>query len=281
MDAFKGNANRSGPSPAGLKRGTFLKNGLLAVFGLVAAARGAAFAEAAQAPPKPRPQAHPEGTTPVPFRFIEGKPALPPLDTPLLFARQQSNPQFCTHQVLALVMEEHNENSFPWVQYNQLTTSHTGGDACGFYSRVYKQGPGWSAGVHSEIFSSNWGVGIGVNIEVSNDYEGQSGFNGIFGAVILSLGKRPAKAGLLLGGKQRFEHGLLLQAATDTGLDLQGDCNVGLNLHHNRLRLAEGAWLDFDEKGEVRLRYWKGKLEFFKGDKRVAYLPLDKPDHEL
>ena len=35
-----------------------------------------------------------------------------------------------------------------------------------------KHGPGWSSGLHSEVFNHSRAVAFGVNIEMSNDYSG-------------------------------------------------------------------------------------------------------------
>ena len=265
-------------SEALVTRESFLKNGLLAVFSLVA---GAQCVASAADEPVENPQVYPKPEDALPFRFVQGTLDIPPLDTPILWAREQLNPQFCTHELLCLVMEEHHENSYPWVQYNQLTTDHTGGDAVVFYSRLHKQGPGWSCGNHSEVFSSNWGVGIGVNIEVSNNYEGEEGFNGIYGSVILGLGKRKPKSGILISGEPGFINGIELNAQHDTGIDLDCQADVGINLHDNRLRLNEGAWLDLDAEGNVRMRYFEGNLEFWNGEQRVAHLPMTGEDRAL
>lgn len=168
-------------------------------------------------------------------------------------------------------MDEERENTWPWVQYNQLRTAHTGGDAVVFYSRLHKDGPGWSCGYHSEVFSKNWGVGSGVNIEMTNDYEGTEGFNGIYGIVIQAHDKRPTKAAVMCEGVQPFEN----------GIDLRGPTDVGINLHGNRLRLNEGAWIDFDAEGRVRMRYCQGSIEFWNGDRRVAHIPMNDEDREI
>jgi hypothetical protein len=259
-------------------RESFLKNGLLAVFGLVA---GAQLVASAADEPTVNPQEYPKPEDLVPFRFVQGAPEIPPLDSPIVWAREQLNPQFCTHELLSLVMEERHENSYPWVQYNQLTTSHTGGDAVVFYSRLQKDGPGWSCGNHSEVFSTNWGVGIGVNIEVSNNYEGDEGFNGIYGAVIQGFGKRQPKSGVLITGGLGFENGIELNAKHGTGINLDCETDVGINLHDNRLRLNEGAWLDLDAEGKVRMRYFEGNLEFWNGESRIAHLPMTGEDRAL
>ena len=135
--------------------------------------------------------------------------------------------------------------------------------------------------MHSEVFSKNWGVGIGVNIEIANQYEGTQGFNGIIGIEMQSLGPRKALAGLQIEGKGGFETLIHLRAEADHGIDVAADCGVGINLRQNSLRLNEGSCIELDEAGQVKLRYRDGRIEFLHGDRRVAHLPLDAEDHQL
>jgi hypothetical protein len=226
-------------------------------------------------------EAQPPAADVLPRRFIIGQPEIPPLDSPIVFAREGSSNAGGTVEVLSLIQEEKGDNSFPWTLYAQLRTRHTAGDACVVCTRLHKDGPGWSTGIHSEVFARNWGVGIGVNIEVSNQYEGNEGFNGVLGIEMQSQGPRPALAGLQIEGKGGYESMVRLRAQAQTGIDLDGKCGVGLNLHGNHLRLDEGAFLQLDQAGQIRLRYHKGNIEFFNGDKRIAYLPTNAEDHRL
>lgn len=214
-------------------------------------------------------------------RFVVGNPNIPPLDSPLVFAREGNNNKGGTREVLSLIQEEKGDSSFPWTLYAQLRTRHTAGDAVVLCSRLYKDGPGWSCGVHSEVFAKNWGVGIGVNIEVSNQYEGTAGFNGIIGIEMQSLGPKRALAGLQIEGQGGYETLVRLRAAADIGLDLPGNCGVGIHLRQNSLRLNEGSWVQLDQEGRVRLRYHQGNIEFFNGERRIAHLPVTGEDHAL
>ena len=258
-------------TPHTLTRRGFLRHALLPVF----AALGAGLSQTENAEAQ-----EPAGDM-LPRRFVVGQPDIPPLDSPITFAREGTHDGPQTHQVLSLIQEEKGPNSFPWTLYAQLRTAHTGGDAVGYYARLYKDGPGWSCGVHSEVFSKNWGVGIGVNIEVANQYEGTEGFNGIIGIEMQSLGPKPALAGLQIEGKGGFESGIRMRAETHVGVDITGQCDVGVHLRQNSLRMDEGSWVELDEEGKVRLRYREGNIEFWSGERRIAHLPVTAEDHAL
>ncbi len=260
----------SDPQDEPARRG-FVRRALLPLF---AALLGGALGEG-------KAQAQDQPSDALARRFVLRKPDIPPLDSPIVFGRQDESNDGKTHEVVSLIQQEDGENSFPWTLYAQLRTKHRGGDGVVFYSRLYKDGPGWSCGLHSEVFAKNWGVGIGVNIEVANQYEGDEGFNGVIGIEMQSLGPRRALAGLQIEGKGGYETLVRLRADAQTGLDLTGRTEVGINLHQSSLRLDEGAWVELDAEGQVRMRYYEGNIEFFRGDRRIAHLPVDAEDHEL
>lgn len=105
----------------------------------------------------------------------QGNPATQPLDTMVLFERgDDNNGRAMTHEVLSLIHEEKGKNSYPWTLYASLDTHHVSGDGCVVCSRLHKRGTGWSAGLHSEVFSHAPGVALGANIEMSNDYTGST-----------------------------------------------------------------------------------------------------------
>lgn len=251
-------------------RRTFLKAALVPALAAVAATAAVKESQAQETLPDTLPR-----------RFIVGKPDIPPLDTPILFAREGSHETGQTHEVLSLIQDEKGSNAFPWTVYAQLRTHHTGGDAVVFYSRLHKEGPGWSCGFHSEVFARNWGVGIGMNIEVGNQYEGTEGFNGVIGIEVQSLGPQPALAGLQIEGAGSFENMVRLRGRAETGIDMPGECGVGINLHGNSLRMDEGAWIELDQDGQVRMRYHEGNIEFFRGQERIAHIPVNGEDHAL
>ncbi len=248
---------------------------------LVPALAAAVAQLSSRAEAQPAAEPPPAPTDVLPKRFLVGNPEIPPLDSPIVFAREGTSNAGGTVEVLSLIQEEKGDSSFPWTLYTQLRTRHTAGDACGICTRLYKDGPGWCTGIHSEVFSKNWGVGIGVNIEVSNQYEGAEGFNSILGIEMQSLGPKPALAGLQIEGKGGYESMVRLRSDAQTGIDVSGKCDVGLNLHASSLRLDEGAFVQLDQAGLIKLRYHEGNIEFFNGDKRIAYLPTNAEDHKL
>ena len=256
-----------------VNRRSFFRAALVPALAAAVAQMGLARKAEAQAP-APTPDA-------LPKRFIVGQPEIPPLDSPIVFAREGTSNKGGTVEVLSLIQEEKGDNSFPWTLYAQLRTRHRGGDACVICTRLHKDGPGWSTGIHSEVFSRNWGVGIGVNIEVSNQYEGKEGFNGVIGLEMQSLGPKRASSGLQVEGQGGYETIVRLRADAQTGIDLTGKCEVGANLHGNSLRLDEGSFIQLDQTGQIKLRYYQGNIEFFNGDKRIAYLSTNAEDHKL
>src|ERR1035437_4155314 len=96
---------------------------------------------------------------PVTTRMRQGEPPGQPLDTMLLFERgDDNNGPAITHEVLSLIHQEKGKHSYPWTMYASLETHHETGDACVVCSRLHKHGPGWSSGLHSEVFNHSLGV---------------------------------------------------------------------------------------------------------------------------
>jgi hypothetical protein len=212
----------------------------------------------------------------------QGEPPEQPLDTMIRLRRSDdSNGRPMTHEVLSLIHEEKGRNSFPWTIYSSLETHHEVGDACVLCSRLHKRGPGWSAGLHSEVFNHNRAVALGVNVEMSNDYTGTEG-TAVIGVNVLAKGPKDADYGLHIHEDAgRFRTGIGLEGRGDTAIDVRGTYGVGVNLHGNELRLGKGGSIALDEAGDVRLRYHEGALEVLKGGKRVVYLPLEGEDRRL
>ncbi len=54
-----------------------------------------------------------------------------------------------------------------------------------------------------------------------------------------------------------------------------------MNLRNNNLRLNEGACVELDGKGKIRLRYKNDRIEFLNGDRCFAHLDVNGPDHAI
>jgi len=205
------------------------------------------------------------------------------LDTMLLFERgDDNNGRAMTHEVLSLIHEEKGRNSYPWTMYASLETHHEVGDACVLCSRLHKRGPGWSTGLHSEVFNHGRMVALGVNIEMSNDYEGPDPTQ-VIGLNIQAVGgPRPMQYGIQVhDGNGRFDRAIGLNGTGGVGLDIAGQYEAGIHAHDNDIRLNEGACVVLDGEGKVRVRYRDGRVEFLNGDRCFGHLDVNGDDHAL
>jgi hypothetical protein len=220
---------------------------------------------------------------PVTTRMRQGEPPTQPLDTMLLFERgDDNNGPAITHEVLSLIHQENGKHSYPWTMYASLETHHETGDACVVCSRLHKHGPGWSSGLHSEVFNHSRGVALGVNVEMSNDYSGAEGTVAIGLNIQAVGGSAPMQHGIQIhDGANHFQTAIHLPGKGATGIDLPGAFQVGLNLHNNNMRLSEGACVELDGKGQIRLRYKNNRIEFLKGDRCFAHLDVNGEDHAI
>jgi hypothetical protein len=220
---------------------------------------------------------------PMTTHLRRGEPPFQPLDTMLLFERgDQNNGPAITHEVMSLIHEEKGKNSYPWTLYTSLDTHHEVGDACGICSRLNKHGPGWSSGVHSEVFCHDRGTAIGANIEMSNDYAGNEASQ-VIGLNIQAVGgSKPMRHGIQIhDGGNHFETAVHLNGKGTTGVDLEGAYGVGINLRNNNVRLNEGACVELDGKGQIKVRYKNNRIEFLNGDKCIGHLDVNGQDHAL
>jgi len=220
---------------------------------------------------------------PVTTRMSQGHPPSQPLDTMLLFERgDDNNGPAITHEVLSLVHQEKGKHSYPWTMYASLETYHETGDACVVCSRLHKRGPGWSSGLHSEVFNHGRGVALGVNIEMSNDYSGSEATT-VTGLNIQAVGgSKPMQHGIQIhDGASHFQTAIHLPGKGATGIDLPGTFQVGMNLHNNSIRLGEGACVELDGKGQIKLRYKNNRIEFLNGDHCFAHLDVNGADHAI
>lgn len=257
-------------------RRNFLRNGIVALAGGLLGKR----ALAADEPAKPTTMVA-EGET-LKNHMIRGRPPVEPLDTMVLWERSDNNTERpMTHEILSLIHEEKGDKSYPWTIYSHLTTSHVEGDACVLCSRLTKNGPGWSAGLHSEVFSHGRAVALGVNIEMSNYYNGPDSTLNIGLNVMASKGN-PCQYGIQVhDGESHWEKAIGLNGTGKVGLDLGGKFDVGINTHANNIRLDEGACIELDGAGKVRIRYKAGRIEFLNGDTCVGHISVDGRDHEV
>jgi hypothetical protein len=208
----------------------------------------------------------------------KGRPPMEPLDTMIRFERSDdNNGRAMTHEILSLMHEEKGKNSYPWTIYAGLSTHHEAGDACVMCSRLHKHGPGWSAGLHSEVFTHNRAVGLGVNVEMSNDYTGPEE-SWVYGINIMACGPQPCLGGLVIknngnGTGAIFKKQISLESNGPVGIDLPAKFDVGIHMHGNEIAL--------DNDGKVRVRYREGRIEFMNGDKVIGHIMADGADHRL
>ena len=268
---------------AGTHRRRFIGKGLLAfVAGLLW--RRSPTAEAR--PPTPASRARrgrlvTEGEV-LRTNVYQGRPPIEPLDTMIRLERSDdNNGRAITHEILSLMHEEKGKRSYPWTIYSHLTTHHVEGDACVLCSRLHKKDAGWSAGLHSEVFSSARGVALGVNVEMSNEYTG-SDETMIVGIHVQAKGPRDCQYGLEMhDGGGHFEKAIGLNGKSRVGLDVAGDYGIGIHTHDNSIRLNEGASIELDGVGKVCLRYRAGRIEFMNGERCVGHIDANGEDHRL
>ncbi len=219
---------------------------------------------------------------PVTSHLVVGDPVIPPLDTTLLFARgETNNGPAITHEVLSLIQQENGTHSYPWTLYASLETHHEVGDGCVVCSRLHKYGPGWSAGLHSEVFAHNRAVTLGLNVETSNEYAGPLEST-VVGVNIQAKGAYSSRYGIQIqDGGNHYDTAIALNGTGTTGVDVAGTYDLGLNMHHNPIRLEEGACIELDGKGLIKLRYHAGRIEFLNGEHCFGHLDVNGDDHAL
>jgi hypothetical protein len=266
-------------------RRRFLQTGIFsAVSGLIGSGRRTAEAQDAKAPAGDGDRSPVIRTgEPVTAHMRQGSPPEQPLDSMMVFERgDNNNGRAMTHEILSLIHQEKGKKSYPWTLYSSLETHHDEGDACVLCSRLHKHGAGWSSGLHSEVFNHGRAVALGVNIEMSSDYVGTETTQVIGLNIQAVQGPRAMQYGIQLqDGQGHFTTGIGLNGKSETGIDLAGHYGVGLNTHHNTIRVSEGTCIEFDEKGSVRMRYFNGRIEFLNGDKCVGHIDVNGPDHPM
>ena len=203
----------------------------------------------------------------------------------LLYERgDDSTGRLMTHEVLSLVHQEKGKVSHPWTMYASLETHHEEGDGCVVCARLHKHGPGWSTGLHSEVYTHGRAVAIGVNVEMTNDYAGKEPQQVIGINVQAVGGPTLMQTGLQIhdSGKAHFDTAIALNGTGTTGLDLsQGKFKVGIDSGENTIRVNEGTCIELDGKGQIRLRYRAGRIEFLNGEKCIGHLDVNGDDHAM
>jgi len=215
-------------------------------------------------------------------RMTKGQPPVEPLDTMILWQRSDNNTERAmTHEILSLIHEEKGNKSYPWTIYSHLTTSHVEGDACVLCSRLTKLGPGWSSGLHSEVFAHGRGVALGVNVEMSNHYTGTEPTQ-IYGLNLLASHGGPCDMAIHIhDANSHWRKAIGIEGKGEAGIDITGNYDVGINARSNAIRLDEGACIELDGVGRIRMRYKAGRIQFLNGDKCIGHLNVDGEDHEL
>jgi hypothetical protein len=213
-----------------------------------------------------------------------GDPPSQPLDTMVLLERGDENDSEhpTTHEVLSLIHEEKGKRSYPWTLYSSLATHHEEGDGCVVCSRLHKHGPGWSSGLHSEVYSHGRSVALGVNIEMHCDYVGPDETEVIGLNIQPAGGPRPMQYAVQIqDGEGRFEKGIGLNGQGEVGVDMRGHYGIGLNAHANSIRVSEGTCIELEQTGRIRVRYRAGRIEFLNGEKCFGHLDVNGEDHAI
>ncbi|HNT36937.1 MAG TPA: hypothetical protein PKH07_18250, partial [bacterium] len=140
------------------------------------------------------------------------------------------------------------------------------------------------SGLHSEVFNHGRMVALGVNVEMSNDFEGTEPTQVIGVNIQATHGKRPMQYGMQIHTMENgnyFEKALGLNGIGDVGIEMNGTYKVGINAQNNTIRVNEGTCIELDGKGAIRLRYKDGRIEFLNGDKCFGHLDVNGEDHAL
>lgn len=251
------------------RRRNFIVRGLLALAGGLLGRK----ALAADTPPTEEGPLTTEGQV-LKSSVYKGRPPMEPLDTMIRFERSdETTGTVGTQEILSLMHEQKgNGTSYPWTIYSHLTTHHTGGDACVLCSRLTKNGPGWSCGLHSEVFNHGRAVALGMNIEMTNRYTGPDSTQ-MIGLNIQMLPGEPMQYGIQVHGEGHVDKGIGLNGVGETGLDVAGKYGTGIHMHGHDIALDDG--------GKVRVRYKDGRIEFLNGDKVIGHIDAEADDHAL
>jgi len=86
---------------------------------------------------------------------------------------------------------------------------------------------------------------------------------------------------LTKNGAGPVERSIGLNGKGKVGLDLAGQFDTGIHTHANSIRLDEGAAIELDGSGKIKMRYSKGRIEFLNGEKCVGHIDAEGGDHAL
>jgi len=92
---------------------------------------------------------------------------------------------------------------------------------------------------------------------------------------------KPMQMGIQVHGEGHTEKGIGLNGIGDVGLDLGGKYATGINARGNSIRVNEGTCIELDGKGQVRIRYLNGRIEFLNGEKVMGHLDVNAEDHDI
>lgn len=117
---------------------------------------------------------------------------------------------------------------------------------------------------------------------MTNRYSGPEPSH-LIGVNVQAHGPHPCQYGIQVHDWENghFEKGIGLNGKGKVGLDLGGRFDAGIHTHSNSIRLDEGACIELDGEGKIKLRYKAGRIEFLSGEKRIGHISTDGKDHEL
>jgi hypothetical protein len=132
------------------------------------------------------------------------------------------------------------------------------------------------------VFNHSRAVALGVNIEMSSDYAGPEPTEVIGLNIQASGGPTPMQYGIQLqDGQGRFETGIGMKGHGKTGVDLTGKYDIGIHTHGNTIRVSAGTCVEFDDTGQIRMRYVNGRIEFLNGEVCVGHIDMSGKDHAM
>jgi hypothetical protein len=212
----------------------------------------------------------------------------PPLDTAIRFDRRSEvNVPGYTHEIVSLIAEHHQPNSFCWPLYIELhATDHPDAvqdtaQSVGATVRLYNPGPGWAASYHTDLIHQSNGVSLGVNVELTRDgapggtalgvnIQNTAHSNVAGDAAVQIQGadghgwNDGVRVDSVCGTAVHLLNSRASAVAGERGVWLEGRYDVGLDLGANNLRMEAGQRILLEGTSQVYLRYNpdNGRIEF-------------------